>query len=134
MCKNFIVCKENELEKVLKTENVKRKKLPKIYGAGYTKFSSWVYEDWSPDSDYIHESFYFVDYSNDGDDAVWDKFFDYTALKIYHEEEYEKITIDKEGCNIDVIYNEFECCSLSAFWHTAALTEGEIEWLNGRDG
>ena len=134
MGKNFILCRENELRNVLKTENVKRRKLPRIYMAGYTKFSSWVYEDWSPDCDYLRENFYFVDYSDDGEDAVWDKFFDYTALKAYREDEYEKIIIDKEEYSIDVIYNEFECYSLTAFWHTAALTEGEIDWLNDQDG
>ena len=45
-----------------------------------------------------------------------------------------RTAIDKEEYSIDVIYNEFECYSLTAFWHTAALTEGEIDWLNDQDG
>lgn len=134
MSKHFYVCRENELETLLKREISKHNKCPKLYMAGYTKFLDWVYDDYTPDSDYTHENFYFVDYSDDGEDAVWDKFFNYTALKSFSEEEYEKITIDKEEYNIDIFYNEFEYCSLSAFWHSAQMSEGEIEWLKNQDG
>lgn len=132
MCNDFYVCKENELEMLLKRVNFKHNKIPKLYMAGYTKFSNWVYEDYTPDSDYSHENFYFVDYSDDGENEVWDKFFDHMALKTFNEEEYEKITIDKEEYSIDIFYNEFEYCSLSAFWHSAQMSEGEIEWLKNQ--
>ena len=132
MCNDFYVCKENELETLLKRENFKHNKSPKLYMVGYTKFSNWVYEDFTPDSDYTHENFYFVDYSDDGENEVWDKFFDHMALKSFNEEEYEKITIDKEEYSIDIFYNEFEYCSLSAFWHSAEMNEEEIEWLKNQ--
>ena len=131
MSKKFVVCKENELKNVVKTENKKHRNPPKIYMAGYTKFSSWVYEDWSPDSDYIHENFFFVDYSDDGEDAVWDKFFEHKVYEIFNEREYERITVDREDYSIDICYNEFETCSLSAFWHSAEMSEEEIEWVRG---
>ncbi len=134
MCNDFYVCRENELETLIKRESFKHNKCPKLYMAGYTKFLNWVYEDYTPDSDYTHENFYFVDYSDDGEDAVWDKFFAHMALKSFNEEEYEKITIDKEEYSIDIFYNEFEYCSLSAFWHSTQMSEGEIEWLRGKDG
>ena len=113
--------------------NKSHKTHPKIYMAGYTKFSNWVYEDYSPDCDYIQESFCFVDYSGDGEDAVWDKFFDYKASEIFNERNYEKLTIDREEYNIDIVCNEFEYYSLSAFWHSAEMTEEEIEWLKGQE-
>lgn len=47
---------------------------------------------------------------------------------------YEKITVDKEEYNIDICFNEFEYCSLSAFWHNAQMSEEEIEWLKGKGG
>lgn len=134
MSKDFFVCEENELKELMKRANIKHNKLPKIYMAGYTQFSNWIYEDYSPDCDYNHESFYLVDYSGDSEDAVWDKFFNYAALKIFNEENYEKITIDKEEYSIDIFYNEFEYCSLSAFWHSTEMREEEIEWLRGKDG
>ncbi len=133
MCEKFYVCRENELNELMKRENIKHNKLPKVYMAGYTKFSNWVYEDYSPDCDYIHESFYFVDYSGDDEDAVWDKFFNYVVLKIFDEEDYEKLTVDREEYSIDVICDEYSCYSLSAFWHSAEMREEEIEWLRGKD-
>ncbi len=135
MCKDYFVCEENELKELIKRENIKRNKTPKIYMAGYTKYLNWVYEeDYTPDSDYTHENFCFVDYSDDCEDKVWDKFFNYTALKSFNEEECKKITIDKEEYSIDIFYNEFEYCSLSAFWHSAQMSEEEIDWLRGKDG
>lgn len=131
MNNDFYVCKESELKEILR--NKKLGKSPKIYMAGYTEFSNWVYEDYSPDCDYNHVSFYFVDYSGDGEDAVWDKFFDYKASEIFNEKKYEKLTIDREEYNIDVIFNEFESYSLSAFWHSSEMSEEEIEWLKGQE-
>lgn len=130
MNNDFVVCREEELQKIIK--NRKHGNVPKIYTAGYTVFSNWVYEDYSPDCDYTHENFYFVDYSGDGEDAVWDKFFNYQASEIFNEGKYEKLTIDREEYNIDVICNEFEYYSLSAFWHGSEMTEEEIEWLRDR--
>ena len=60
MSKHFYVCKENGLKELLK--NRMSGKSPKIYMAGYTEFSNWVYEDYSPDSDYCNERFYVIDY------------------------------------------------------------------------
>ncbi len=134
MCKEFFVCEENELKELIKRENIKRNKIPKVYMAGYTRFASWVYDDYSPDSDYHHESLYFIDYSNDGEDAVWDKFFNYTALKIFNEEKYEKLTIDRDEYHIDVCCDEFGHYTLDAFWHSTEMSEEEIEWLRGKDG
>ncbi|MBQ2903076.1 MAG: hypothetical protein IJE48_01620 [Clostridia bacterium] len=132
MCEKFYVCRENELKESLRSK--KLRKTPKIYMVGYTQFSNWIYEDYSPDCDYHHESLYFVDYSNDGEDVVWDKFFNYTALKIFNEGKYEKITIDREEYSIDVICDEYSCYSLSAFWHSAEMSGEEIEWLKDKDG
>lgn len=131
MNSNFYVCKENELKELLKNRMSGKK--PKIYMAGYTEFSNWVYEDYSPDCDYTHKSFCFVDFSGDGEDAVWDKFFEYKASEILDEKKYEKITIDREDYSIDVIYNEFESRSLSAFWHSAEMSEEEIEWVGNQE-
>ena len=130
MNNDFYVCKENELKELLRSK--KLGKSPKIYMAGYTEFSNWVYEDYSPDCDYNHVSFYFVDYSGDGEDAVWDKFFDCKVSEIFNEKKYERLKIDREEYNIDVICNEFESYSLSAFWHSSEMTEEEIEWLRDR--
>lgn len=132
MCEKFYVCRENELKESLKSE--KLRKTPKIYMVGYTQFSNWIYEDYSPDCDYFHENFYFVDYSGDGEDSVWDKFFYYVALKIFNEEDYEKITVDRDEYSIDVICDEYSSYSLSAFWHSSEMREEEIEWLRGKDG
>ena len=130
MCEKFYVCRENELKESLKSK--KLRETPKIYMVGYTQFSNWIYEDYSPDCDYFHENFYFVDYSDDGEDSVWDKFFNYVALKIFNEEDYEKITVDRDEYSIDVICDEYSCYSLSAFWHSAQMSEGEIEWLKNQ--
>lgn len=132
MNNDFVVCREAELQKIIK--NRKHRNVPKIYTAGYTVFSNWVYEDYSPDCDYHHESLYFIDYSNDGEDVVWDKFFKYTALRIFNEEKYEKIKIDREEYSIDVICDEYSCYSLSAFWHSAEMRVEEIEWLKDKGG
>lgn len=134
MKNNFYVCKEDDFYEFMMSENSKHKNLPKVYMAGYTRFCSWVYEDYSPDGDYFNERFYVLDYSSDGEDAVWDKFFDFKAVEAFNEMNYEKITVDKEEYNIDICFNEFEYCSLSAFWHSAQMSEEEIEWLKGKGG
>lgn len=133
MDKDFFVCSETKLCEVVNRESTKCKFVPKIYMAGYTRFASWVYEDYSPDSDYTNERFYVVDYSDDGEDAVWDKFFDCTAAEIFNEKNYIKLIVDREEYNIDVICDEYGSYSISAFWHSAELSEDELEWLKDRE-
>ncbi|MBR4858826.1 MAG: hypothetical protein IKU08_06535 [Clostridia bacterium] len=133
MNKDFFVCSEEKLYEVMRAENPKHRNTPKIYMAGYTRFASWVYEDYSPDSDYCNERFYVIDYSDDGEDSVWEKFFDYNVLEIFNESNYIKLTVDRDEYNIDVICNEYESYSLSAFWHSAELSEDEMEWLKDQE-
>ena len=128
--RDFFVCCENELTELMKKD---KRKSPRIYLAGYTKYSRWVYEDYSHDSDLLEERFYFVDYSDDGEDAVWDKFFEFNIDKIIKNKSYEQVTVNRNDYSIDVCCNEFEYFSLYAFWHTAALSEDELKWLNDRD-
>lgn len=133
MSKEFIVCREEDLYETIKIENKKHKNKPHIYMAGYTKFSRWVYEDYTPDCDYNNEKYYCIDYSDDGEDVLWDKFFNYKVTEILNSENFEELKVNKERYSIDVFFDEWAYYNLDAFWHTAELSEGEIEWLNDQE-
>ncbi len=133
MKKDFFVCSPSGLKELLSRGNDEHSNPPQFYLAGYTEFARWVYNDYSPDCDCSEKQFHVVDYSDDGENTVWDKFFDYKAAEIFNEQCFEKLTVDRVEYHIDVFCNEFEYYILEDFWHSSALNGDELEWLNDKN-
>lgn len=130
MFRNFFVCNKNEVSEIIERENKNHNSAPKVYYAGCTQYSAWLYEDFTPDYDVTNISCYCVDYSVGEDDEVFDKFFNYMTIETIKNRTYAEVVVSGEMYNIDVYINDIEHYCLDDFWHTSELSEEEIKCLN----
>ncbi len=134
MFKNFFVCPENELNNLIKRENKNHSSTPKIYYAGFLRCTASLYEDSDDNCSAVNLNCYCVDYSDGTEDEVYDKFFNYIAMEAMEIQPCEEININKEMYNINIYFNDVDYCCLDGFWHTAELSEEEIECLKDLAG
>lgn len=131
MYKDFFVCFEDELKELLERESKNHSLNPKIYYGGFTRYSAWVDEDYVPECDLTNPIYYCVDFSDDGENEVFEKFFDCMAMKALEKRNYLEIAIGGDSEYIDVFFDETEYYSLYDFWHSNELSLEDIECLNG---